>query len=210
MDQSLCDSGDEATHQNLLSTESIPLAEVLNSYDLSRKQKLILGYTLARSLWQYYDSNWTNDSWSASSIHFMWEKDSSPLERPMITSEPCFAVKFHDGDDGLPECYNLGHVSHRFPRIFSLGTLLFEIGQDTHNQNEQHITLPLEQRINDTHLSMRNQTNSKSWPAFGHNDRAGDNLRMYYRGATRACLDYDLFKPICDRYVSYSIYKLYR
>ncbi|CAN9480082.1 unnamed protein product [Alternaria alternata] len=199
-DQSIYDlKNPEESDQKLLRTDSIPLTEVLNAYDLSRKRRLTLGYTLARSVWQYYNPNLANASWSATSIQFMLEIDMLSPSQPRITSQPCFVVRFHQEDDGLPECYVSGHISHRYPRIFSLGRLLFEIGQDSHHDYLQQESHSFEQETNDAHFSMREQVRQKNWPHFGHDDNALDNLRDLYKNATLACLNNDLFKPTCDR-----------
>lgn len=72
----------DSTNLKLSPDSSVSLAEVLTSYDLSTKMKCVLAYTLARSIWQYYDSNWTMASWTYESIHFMMERDH-------LSPKPC-------------------------------------------------------------------------------------------------------------------------
>ncbi|KAH8796747.1 hypothetical protein BGZ57DRAFT_19922 [Hyaloscypha finlandica] len=199
-DQRLFDLGDpDPTDQRLARGLSIPLAQVLTSYDLSSKMKLALGYTLARSMWQYYDSDWARASWSTRSIQFMLEMHKFAMKCPSITCRPCFTVRFRDEDNVVPECCDLRNVSHKYPRILSLGTLLINIGWGDHNQDTQQDTYSPEQKINNECTSGQEVRSDPNWPRIGHGDKAAEDLRALYKDATMACFDSKLFKPICDR-----------
>ncbi|GAM36943.1 hypothetical protein TCE0_022f06439 [Talaromyces pinophilus] len=187
----------EVTDQSLARKQSIPLAQVLTSYDLSSKMKLVLGYTLARSMWQYYDSDWARASWSTQSIQFM--REMHRMERLSVTCRPCFTVRFRDEDNVVPEYCDLRNICHKYPRILSLGTLLINIGWGDHNQAmQQDIYSPAQKINNECTLGQQVRSNPK-WPRIGHGDKAAEELRTLYKDATMACFDSKLFKPICDR-----------
>ena len=165
---------------------------------MSRKIRVVLAFTLARSIWQYYYSDWTSTSWSASSIQFMLETDRSAPTQSHITCAPSFTVRFHEDEDRIPECFESNHVGHKYPRILSLGTLLLDVGREFQDQGTQQPSSSMEQRINNACTSGL-EASDPDWPHFGYKDKAAEHLRVLYKDATVACFDSNLFKPKCDR-----------
>ncbi|KAH8699353.1 hypothetical protein GQ44DRAFT_779049 [Phaeosphaeriaceae sp. PMI808] len=191
----------DPTDQKLARELSVPLSQVLNSHDLTSKMKLGLAYTLARSVWQYYDSDWTKASWTCESIQFMREIRPTAAQLSCITCRPFFAVRFKEHDDVLPE-YCDPEVSdlelpHRYPRILALGALLLNIGSGAHSQIIDQGSYNLEQRINEEFFWCREVISDTTWPRIGLAGEAGEYLRTLYRDATSACFDRDLFQA-CD------------
>jgi hypothetical protein len=58
----------DETDQVLMNKPSVSLAELLQQHRLSTKTKIGLAYTLARSVWQYYDSEWMGSGWTCKTI----------------------------------------------------------------------------------------------------------------------------------------------
>lgn len=191
----------EAPDQELARGLSIPLAEVLTSYTLSSKMRLVLGYTLARSTWQYYLSPWTEAIWSTQTIHFMPEMTGDADEVPSITCRPCFSVRFGASSKAIAECYDSPNISHKYPRILSLGTLLVKLGYDHQRQaaRQTEEVLTDTQRINNECTAGLKAGKDPEWPEVGLRDGPAAALNKLYKDATMACFDKSLFKPVCDR-----------
>jgi hypothetical protein len=68
------------------------LQEVLREEHLTSRDRIVIAYILARSVWQYYNTDWLNALWTTDNIHFMIEKR----------------------EDGLPEALTLNPVSPLF------------------------------------------------------------------------------------------------
>jgi hypothetical protein len=183
--------------QILARAPSISLAQVLTLYDLSTKMKLYLSYILAHSVWQYYDSDWTGVGWTCESIHFMPEQRRATTF-PSITCRPFLAVRFENDPHVVPECSDLTDVSHKFPRILALGTLLVDIGWGERVQDPLRDTYSPDQKINNDWAAGRLVKDDADWPRIGLADRAGDSLRKLYRDAALACFDKNLYKRTLD------------
>ena len=201
--QSLAYLGGEKPRQWLSHEPSISLAEVLSRYALTRKTKLALAFTLARSMWQYYDSEWTKREWSAESIHFMTELQAPNWQTTVITCQPSLMTSFTNVEaDRIVEEYTaLQFVCHNYPRILALGLLLVRIGWDDHIPFIDHSTSPAmsQRKLNDECCQGHSQCELPSWPHLGPDDSAGNNIRKKYKAATKACFDNKVLKTTCLR-----------
>lgn len=89
----------------------------------------MLSYSVARTYWQFYDSDLMKTKWSSETISFMptannhGQADQLPLRA--FVSFP-FNVPDHTPEDFIHDLKIPLH--HRCPRIFALGILLLEIG----------------------------------------------------------------------------------
>ena len=103
------------------------LASVLRNYDLTPKDKVILSYAIARSYWQYYDSELMRTKWTSDTIWFMPEKDSRRHKGQLPL---CAYLTFPFGvpSNTTPDILYEDLLTHRCPRIFGIGVLLLEIG----------------------------------------------------------------------------------
>jgi hypothetical protein len=116
--------------QKVQDAPSISLAEVLKSHRLTSKMKVALAYILARSMWQFYNSDWMNAGWTGENIHFMREPE--PISKneggsAIYASKPYFCVRFDEADPDFLEFCNLQGKIHRYPRVLALGIILIEI-----------------------------------------------------------------------------------
>jgi len=187
--------------QRLIPAPSISLMQLLQQHHLTPKMKIILAYTLARSVWQYYNSDWMGSTWTCESIHFMLEHEiSKPVHQPTIhVNKPCFSVRFLDTSDRLPEHCTIPLLIHRYPRVLALGTLLIAIGRPTCVPDASIPPSPLEERMNEDHLTgIEVSEYDKEWPEFESEDAIREELKCIYRTATRSCFDRNIFKPPND------------
>jgi len=201
--QSLAYIEREIPQRILRNGPSISLAEVLSDYALTRKMKLALAFTLARSMWQYYDSEWTKREWSAESIHFMTELEAPNWQTTVITCRPSLMTSFTNVEaHEIVEEYAIPRdVLHNYPRILALGWLLVRIGWDDYTQLTNHSTTPpmSPRKLNDECVEGRHMCQVPSWPRLGPHDPAGDNIRKKYKAATEVCFDNKVLKTACSR-----------
>lgn len=138
------------TDQTIEHSPSISLANLLETHRLSNKMKIVLAYILARSVWQFYSSEWMKTRWLTNSIHFMPEngKELGAKHEALFACKPCFAFQFGENDRGFTE-YVSGLVLHRYPRILALGISLIEIGQHSSTAEPRNHDQAVNEKIND-------------------------------------------------------------
>jgi hypothetical protein len=130
-DQKLWESDDLMPLERLLEeAPSISLSAVLERYSLTPKMKVALAYILARSVWQFYDSDWMKTKWTSETIEFIREcKPSNDCEPECLYAwKPYFSIKFSEDDSEFPEYSDADGKIHRYPRVLALGIILVEIG----------------------------------------------------------------------------------
>ncbi|UNI19462.1 hypothetical protein JDV02_005644 [Purpureocillium takamizusanense] len=101
---------------------SVPLSTILRNHRLSKKMKYLLSYLLAKSVWQFYSTDWLGKGWTKESIHFMFERRQSATNAGIYLNEPFVSARFDP--DG---CNNSMFRPHKFPKIKALGIVLLEI-----------------------------------------------------------------------------------
>ncbi|KAK1252718.1 hypothetical protein MKX08_003905 [Trichoderma sp. CBMAI-0020] len=156
---------------------SISLADVLSNHSLVPKTKLVLAYILAKSVWQFYDSDFMGVSWTTRSIQLFREReDDDDDDEPGVDWAPYYAFSLEqmterDSVERLPR----GQFLHRYPRVLALGAMLYELGQKKSWKNQaaslepasstSHIEPPtLERIINDTASKIRKGVQKGEWP----------------------------------------------
>ena len=156
------------TDQSIGPSPSIPLAQLLETYRLSNKMKVVLAYILARSVWQFYSSDWMKTRWLTDSIHFMPEngQDAGIEHEALFACKPCFAFQFDEDDQEFTEYVCDGLVLHRYPRILALGILLVEIGQNSRTAQPRSQDQAVNEKINDDWAAGKDALRNKDWPAF--------------------------------------------
>lgn len=202
-DRSLAYVDGEKPQQRLSNEPSISLGDVMLRYTLTRKMKLVLAFTLARSMWQYYDSEWTKREWSAESIQFMAELKAPNWQTPVITCRPMLMSSFINVETHriMEEYTDLRPVCHNYPQILALGLLLVRIGWDDHIQFTNHCTSPAmsQRKLNDECSEGHDMCGEPSWPRLGPCDSAGDNIRRRYKAVTEACFDNKALRAISSK-----------
>lgn len=163
------------------------LASVLRNYDLTPKDKVILSYAVARSYWQYYDSELMRTKWTSDTIWFMPEKDSRDRGQLPL----CAYLSFPSGvpSNTTPDILYEDLRTHRCPRIFDIGVLLLEIGLAkpfrTGNRRDMVAQANLNHKIAIDELLELEKTN---WDGF-------TNGKKYFDSAVKFCLNSENFIP---------------
>ncbi|KAH7460575.1 hypothetical protein FOMA001_g19520 [Fusarium oxysporum f. sp. matthiolae] len=104
-------------------TPSVSLSIILRNHKLSQKMKYLLSYLLAKSMWQFYSTDWMGKEWTKESIHFMFERRQSAKNAGIYLNEPFISARFGpEGNNNDSE-----FRPHKFPKIKALGIVLLEI-----------------------------------------------------------------------------------
>ncbi|KAL7939067.1 hypothetical protein V8C35DRAFT_285615 [Trichoderma chlorosporum] len=185
--------------------KSISLADVLNNYSLAPKTKLILAYILAKSIWQFYDSDFMSVCWNTKSIQLFREReDDDDDDEPRIDWAPYYAFSLDQMTEGNSvERLRPGQFLHRYPRVLALGAILYELGQKKHWKKKgtssvsasctNHIEPPtLEKIINDTSHKILKGVRKEEWPYI---DLRDTQTLEDYRMIVESCASEYFFRP---------------
>ncbi|KAK6342202.1 hypothetical protein TWF730_001680 [Orbilia blumenaviensis] len=135
--------------RNVKRSESLSLAKVLRDFggSLTRRDKFNLAYIIAKSVWQYYGSDWMKNPWTHNDIQFLEEQgiEEGTSGKILATYSPYFNHSFEEAnaepDVGsnidqstailqTSELYHSrGGLTHRYPGVFALAILLIEVIQ---------------------------------------------------------------------------------
>ncbi|KAF7552213.1 hypothetical protein G7Z17_g4462 [Cylindrodendrum hubeiense] len=189
---------------------SIPLADVLQGRFLGPQSKLLLAYTLAKSVWQFYDSDFMSVRWTTESIQLLQERegdeedeDEEDDDERSVHWAPYFAFSFNKLMEGeSAERLPPGQFIHRYPRVLALGELLYELGLKRPSKKQtKSITAPphttpvepatLEKITNDTAVRIRRGVERRKWPDIGLTNT--ESLEKY-RIIVANCVSESLFR----------------
>ncbi|KAH8750662.1 peptidase S8/S53, subtilisin/kexin/sedolisin [Hyaloscypha finlandica] len=185
---------------------SLPLTDVLGQYSLVPKTKLLLAYILAKSVWQFYNSDFMSVWWTPESIHLFRERETEEVddEEPGVDWAPyyAFSSKQPQGEH-CEERLKHGYFIHRYPRVLALGLLLYEIGRKRRRGSRTTIspTAPVEfptiaKIINATSHKINIGMGKKEWPDIKlHDPEALANYQLVVKN----CVDPSFFKPILQK-----------
>ncbi|KAH8125516.1 hypothetical protein LI328DRAFT_167335 [Trichoderma asperelloides] len=163
------------------------LKSVLRHYDLTPKDKVMLSYAIARSYWQYYDSELMRTKWTSDTIWFMSERDGREHNGQLPL---CAYLSFPFGISGdiTPDVIHEDLLNHRCPRIFDIGVLLLEIGlaKPFRSGNRRDIVAQanLNHKIATDELV---ELEKREWDGFTN--------KMYFDRAVKFCLNSENFIP---------------
>jgi hypothetical protein len=160
---------------------------------LSARKKIHIAFTLAKSFWQYYDSELMHATWSLDTIYLLPQRgDPTTLnletQAPFLSMEairtPARSVselqprRFKDGEPCM----------HRHPYILNLCLLLVLLCTET---GELPANLPT---VNGIYLFCQDKigVQARNWPSIDTNER----YRKIYRNIVKECLPQSLCKPI--------------
>lgn len=169
--------------------ESTPLSNALRLRRMSRRNKCAFAFTLARSVWQYYESNWMKLPWTHEDIHLLDDKSAASTEEndAYRTWRPYLSASFDNPGQEIPEYCNAEAVMHRYPKVLALGILLIEILQgSTVVPRNGNISFDA-QGVNELYIS--------SWMACRGILEHEETYPAYAR-AVEACLDSHLFAGV--------------
>ncbi|PHH68809.1 hypothetical protein CDD82_263 [Ophiocordyceps australis] len=85
--------------------------------------KYLLSYLVAKSVWQFYATDWMGKGWTKDSIHFIYERRRGAKDAGIYLNEPFISARFDPDDSKDDSMLRL----HKFPKIKALGITLLEI-----------------------------------------------------------------------------------
>ncbi|KAL2813561.1 hypothetical protein BJX63DRAFT_215894 [Aspergillus granulosus] len=148
---------------------------------ISNKGKSHLAYTIAKSVWQYYNSPWMMTPWTHESIQLLTEGTGLTGQgkpHPYLTTKLArVIVKSKD-------FYHASDLMHQYPHILALGILLIEIavGRPLTSEECPH---PLSE-------TMINHYYTWAWTT-AHESNLKDTVHSLYEEAVSNCLNPELF-----------------
>lgn len=178
---------DETPAPKVKSVNSKSLSSVLQDRKMSRKAKCILAYTLARSVWQYYGSDWMNTPWTHENIHFLDDHGSrnQAAAKPFYCCRPYLVPQFAKAESDIPEFCEGDSVMHKYPKVLALGILLIEIAKGELLEACKISRSYDNDSINEHFIS--------AWSSLTHGILGEDDDYTTYKDAVKKCLDFDLF-----------------
>ncbi|KAL8296209.1 hypothetical protein RB601_003593 [Gaeumannomyces tritici] len=134
-------SGETLTHHGAKDSEqdympqssSIPLSGLLGRGLLTRwpKSRLRLCSELAKAAWQFYDSGWMQRAWTKSMVNFILQRRNDrgcgPSPMQIFVDDPLLSARFDTTPSDSPD---KKFLSHKFPKVLSLGIMMMEIELD--------------------------------------------------------------------------------
>ena len=194
--QSLFKMPNKPVDEWLLPERSISLYQLLDGHRLSSKGKVVLAYILAKSVWQYYDSDWMSSHWTAELIHFMKEESFGRTNKSGQSSfnifAPYFALQAPPSDkSSVLEYINDTSFIHHYPRVVALGILLVEICR---GENKRYLGSTLEnftRRMNNEYTWYRGiAMYDEEWPYL---ELKNERCKEMYRNVVKTCFNQEIF-----------------
>lgn len=169
--------------RNFLPQAGMPLAEWLEqTVHLSNRVKVTLAYTIARSVWQYYNSFWMVEPWTHGNIQILKEKISDVSHaRP----HPYFTTKLQHYKGEILDYCIADDLFHMYPNILALGVVLVEIAAKEPFRPDDPHYLWDETTINDYY--------EWAWTTANRSD-LGNTIGATYKTVVNNCLDAELFR----------------
>ncbi|KAK6523821.1 hypothetical protein TWF281_001789 [Arthrobotrys megalospora] len=177
-----CDST-EHPPRNVKLIQSLSLSSVLYKIGnkMTTKEKFHLAYVLAKSVWQYYGSDWMRKPWTHSDIQFLEEQKSTDKSQT-ATYNPYYHPNFNDEGTNTAEYFSDGILLHRYPNILALAILLIEVIQGRPYDEQNHEPYGF--------------TKIKEHYKYAWNLTVGATLdcNIIYKEVIKKCLDGKIFK----------------
>ncbi|KAL2839018.1 hypothetical protein BJX68DRAFT_248278 [Aspergillus pseudodeflectus] len=148
---------------------------------ISNKAKSHLAYTIAKSVWQYYNSPWMISPWTHKSIQLLHEGTGLTDQgkpHPYLTTKLARAVV------KSKDFYLSSDLMHQYPHILALGILLIEIAIKQPLESEEDCHPLSETKINDYY--------TWAWTT-AQRSNLKDTVHSLYEDAVNNCLNPELF-----------------
>ncbi|KAF9779082.1 hypothetical protein IL306_002662 [Fusarium sp. DS 682] len=192
----------EGIDDDIAHEQTITLTDMLSCQPLNSKTRLLIAYTLARSFWQFYNSDWMCAQWSTESVQFFRERkrnDSDTKDGSVLSASPYFAFSFDKNDPVLSTEYLATVcVVHRYPRVLALASLLYEIGRKkrhgTTTRTREEGFGSVEEKINNDFNDIRRGLERDTWTAI----RLQPEVQQTYKVIVENCIDPNLFEAAGD------------
>lgn len=160
----LCTDGNNIS----LRSPSVPLARILPSTDLKHNtmRKISLSYLLAKAVWQSYDSDWMDGSWTKHTVHFMRQRLDKTEAKGLLDHRPFISAAFDLFESSGHEDVKPPKLTHIFPKILALGLVLLEVelGEGLETQcSAEYLDDQGQLRPNASHIAAADILKSKTW-----------------------------------------------
>ncbi|KAM0420385.1 hypothetical protein ACHAPT_011805 [Fusarium lateritium] len=165
--------------------QGLPLYAAVENYKLRDKDKIILAHAIAHSFWQFYGSDLMRERWTSHNIWFMPETDEEQRPKDQLALRAYMSLDF-DAQNGVAESLDNPIVTHPFPHILALATILLEIGLRRPFRSIDQ--LPLSSRLNRDHGAanqLLNELEKSHWASSMQKD--------IFAKVVANCLDQRLF-----------------
>jgi hypothetical protein len=155
-------------HNLSLRAPSVPLARILGSSDLQQdlRRRLLLSYLLAKAVWQFYDTDWMDCSWTKDTVHFMRQRLDRLQKRGSVDHRPFIVAEFSPSAAAVTTAIDPMRQTHIYPKILALGLMLLEIelgeSLEKHCPTE-HLLDNGQQRPNASHIAAGRFIRSQEW-----------------------------------------------
>ncbi|KAF7155844.1 hypothetical protein CNMCM5623_008724 [Aspergillus felis] len=148
---------------------------------ISNKGKSHLAYTIAKSVWQYYNSPWMMTPWTHENIQLLNEGTGL---KGQGKPHPYLRTKLDREIVKSKDFYHASDLMHQYPHILALGILLIEIAVKQPLTSEECPHPLSEAVINDYY--------TWAWTT-AHRSNLKDTLHSLYEEAVNNCLNPELF-----------------
>ena len=167
---------------------SVSLAQVLQMRHLTSRDKLIVAYILAKSVWHYYNTDWLNVVWTTDNIHFMIEEREGNQPEELTLNPARLYLAFADDETAkilTPESVDCC-ANHRYPRMLALGVILVELfcEKPRHSRRDNGT---LDAFLNNSLHDNLRAMNKPSWP---HLDLDA-TYQAHIRAAVAVCFGWE-------------------
>ncbi|KAL3493511.1 purine and uridine phosphorylase [Aspergillus germanicus] len=154
---------------------------------LPNRIKVTLAYTIARSMWQFYNSYWARIPWTHDNIHLLKERVTEGVlhTRP----HPYFITKLHKFTGPKQDFLIADDALHCYPNILSLGIISIEIATQQRFRPDNPSSQWDESIVNDYFEWGLMTANSGILKA---------RIGAHYEKVVNNCLDSDIFKSISE------------
>ncbi|KUL86065.1 hypothetical protein ZTR_06457 [Talaromyces verruculosus] len=177
------DTVQENIWRDFLPQPGIPLAEWLEqTVHLSNRVKVTLAYTIARSVWQYYNSYWMVNPWTHENIQMLKENIS---DRNQIRPHPYFTTKLDKCKQQILDYCSADDLFHMYPNVLALGVILVEIAAKKPLRPDSPHYLWDETTINEYY--------EWAWTTASCSD-LGKTIGAAYKAVVNNCLDPEIFR----------------
>ncbi|KAL4744103.1 hypothetical protein BDV11DRAFT_165792 [Aspergillus similis] len=169
--------------REFLPQPGVPLSEWLErTAILSRRDKVTLAYTIAKSVWQYYNSYWMATPWTHDSIQILKEHIN---EDNCIRQHPYFTTKLSKHQGQIQDYYQADNLLHMYPNVLALAVVLIEIATMKRST--------LGNSYNFWDVTTINDFYEWAWMTANRSDLR-KTVGVDYERVVNNCLDSELFK----------------
>jgi hypothetical protein len=180
----MVDGPEEVAQRNVKTVEGMSLADLLARArsSMPKSVKIQIAYTIAKSVWQYYNSFWMSNPWTHENIYFLEERIRGTSS---YKPHPYFAGHFKKHKRKIRDFYTAQDLTFNYPYVLALGMLLIEIVTGNPFKDKDYSGQWDETQINDYF--------DLAWKAAAQCNLGDSLVDKGFAAVLQNCLDVDLF-----------------